>query len=79
VIAAAIQNGVAIEINARYRLPSKRFIQLAKRAGAKFTFGTNNGGRDVGDLDYCLQMVKECGLVWQDMFVPGLPSKAQGR
>jgi histidinol phosphatase-like PHP family hydrolase len=77
VIAAAVQSGVAIEINARYRLPSQRFIHMAKRAGAKFTFGTNNGGREVGDLDYCLQVVKECGLVWQDMFVPGGSSRAK--
>ncbi|MFO1498321.1 MAG: family 16 glycoside hydrolase [Verrucomicrobiota bacterium] len=70
VIDAAVQSGIAIEINARYRLPSPKFIKLAKQAGAKFSFGTNNVDRNVGDLDYCLQMVKECGLVWQDMFVP---------
>lgn len=70
VIDAAVKHGVAIEINARYRLPSPKFIRLAKRAGARFSFGTNNGDREVGDLDYCLRMVQECGLVWQDMFVP---------
>jgi hypothetical protein len=72
VIDAAVKNGVAIEINSRYRLPSPRFIKLAKKAGARFSFGTNNGGRDVGDLDYCLQMVRECGLTWKDMFIPDL-------
>jgi histidinol phosphatase-like PHP family hydrolase len=61
---------VAIEINARYRLPSPKFIKMAKKAGAKFSFGTNNVDNNVGDLDYCLQMIQECGLVWQDMFVP---------
>ncbi len=71
VIDAAVKHGVAIEINARYRLPSPKFIRLAKQAGAKFSFGTNNGDRSVGDLDYCLQMVRECGLVWRDMFFPG--------
>jgi hypothetical protein len=70
VIDAAVKHGVAIEINSRFRLPSVRFIKLAKQAGAKFSFGTNNGDRNVGDLDYCLEMVRECGLVWQDMFVP---------
>jgi hypothetical protein len=70
VIAAAADHGIAIEINARYRLPSAAFLKLAKAAGCKFTFGTNNGGRDVGRLDYCFQVVKEVGLQWQDMWVP---------
>lgn len=70
VVDAAAKNGVAIEINARYKLPSPAFIKLAKKAGCKFTFGTNNGGRDIGELDYCLAMVKECGLQWQDIWTP---------
>ncbi len=70
VVDAAVRNGVAIEINARYRLPSPAFIKMAKRAGAKFTFGTNNGDRVVGGLDYCFEMTRECGLTWQDMFLP---------
>jgi hypothetical protein len=76
VIDAAVKHGVAIEINARYRLPSPRFIKLAKQAGAKFSFGTNNGDRHVGNLDYCLQMVRECGLGWQDMFIPPSQNRA---
>lgn len=75
VVDAAAKGGVAIEINARYKLPSAAFIKLAKAAGCKFTFGTNNGGREVGKLDYCFEMVKACGLKWQDMWVP----KADGQ
>jgi hypothetical protein len=70
VIAAAAEHRIAIEINSRYRLPSPAFLKLAKAAGCKFTFGTNNGDRDVGRLDYCFQMVKEVGLLWQDIWVP---------
>jgi hypothetical protein len=70
VIEAAAKRGVAIEINSRYRLPSPAFLKLAKRAGCKFTFGTNNPDRDLGRLDYCLEMVKELGLRWQDIWVP---------
>jgi histidinol phosphatase-like PHP family hydrolase len=70
IIDAAVKKNVAIEIHARYRLPSPKFIKLAKKAGAKFSFGTNNVDNNVGELDYCLQMVRECGLEWQDMFVP---------
>lgn len=71
VIEAAARNGVAIEINNRYRIPHAPFIKLAKKAGVKFSFGTNNGGiDDLGRMEYALAMVKECGLVWQDIFVP---------
>ncbi len=70
VIAAAVENGVAIEINARYRLPSERFIRRAKAAGATFAFGTNNGGRDLGQLAYSRMVARRCGLTAKDMFVP---------
>lgn len=79
VIDAAVQNGVAIEIGGRYRIPSERFLRLAKSKGAKFTFGTNNtGAADFGDWSYPLAMQKALGLTWKDMFVPGhQPSRAQ--
>ena len=67
---AAVKNGVAIEINARYRIPSVKFIKLAKQAGAKFAFGTNNGGRALGHLKYSLDVAEQCGLTKDDMFVP---------
>lgn len=70
VIAAAIENDVAIEINNRYKIPSASFITQAKAAGAKFSFGTNNADANLGRLEYPLQLVRECGLVWQDIFVP---------
>jgi histidinol phosphatase-like PHP family hydrolase len=70
VIDAAAEHKVAIEINSRYRLPSLAFIKLAKAAGCKFTFGTNNGDRDIGKLDYSFQMVRDAGLKWQDIWVP---------
>ena len=72
VIAAAVRNGVAIEINNRYKLPGKRFILMAKEAGAKFSFGTNNGGaNDLGRCEYGIQMALECKLGWQQFFAPG--------
>jgi len=79
VIDAAVKHGVAIEINARYRIPSEAFLRLARSKGAKFTLGTNNAGaNDLGDWSYPLDMQKKLGLEWQDMFVPGhQPSRAQ--
>ena len=70
VIDAAVENDVAIEINNRYKVPSATFIKAAKAAGAKFSFGTNNPEAELWRLEYPLQMVRECGLIWQDIFVP---------
>jgi hypothetical protein len=70
VIEAAVKNGVAIEINARYRLPSEKFLRQAKAAGVKFAFGTNNGDKDLGDLAYSRLMAKRLGLTAADMFTP---------
>jgi histidinol phosphatase-like PHP family hydrolase len=70
VIAAAAAHKIAIEISSRYRLPSAAFLKLAKAAGCKFTFGTNNSDREVGRLDYSFQMVDQLGLKWQDIWMP---------
>ena len=70
VINAAKKNDVAIEINNRYRIPNSTFIRAAKKAGLKFSFGTNNADRMLGRCEYGLSMVKECGLAAGDFFVP---------
>jgi hypothetical protein len=73
VVEAAARNKVAIELNDRYKLPGLRVVQMAKAAGCKFTFGTNNTGpADLGRSEYGLRMVEECKLVWQNFFVPGV-------
>lgn len=79
VIAAAVQHRVAIEINARYKIPSERFLRLAKAAGAKFTIGTNNtAAQDFGDWSYPMEIQRKLNLTWKDMWVPGhAPSRAQ--
>jgi histidinol phosphatase-like PHP family hydrolase len=74
VIAAAAKNNVAIEINQRYKLPSPSFIKLAKEAGCKFTFGTNNSGTAfLGRCEYGIQMIEECKLAPADFFAPLAP------
>ncbi len=70
VIAAAARNGIAIEINSRFKIPNAAFIKRAKAAGIKFTLGTNNADRNLGALEYSIQMIKECGLTWQDIWRP---------
>jgi hypothetical protein len=78
VIDAAVRMGIAIEINDRYQIPSVAFLRLARKSGAKFALGTNNGGRDdLGYLAYALRVQRELGLSWQDFYVPGWqPSRA---
>ncbi|MDX9881010.1 MAG: DUF1080 domain-containing protein [Prolixibacteraceae bacterium] len=82
-------NNIALEINARYRIPSEKILRKAKEAGVKFSFGTNNTGNDLGTLDYCFEIQEKLGLAYKDMFMPkkhaakpvlikGLPSKITG-
>ena len=71
VIHALQRNKVAMEISARYKIPSETFIKRAKKSGVKFTFGTNNtGADDLGRLEYCLDMVRNCDLNKEDIWVP---------
>ncbi len=71
IIEAAVSNDVALEINARYCVPSTRFVELAKGAGVTFCFGTNcHQEEDVGRLDYCLQVAAKCGLKIDELFRP---------
>jgi len=90
VIKALKDNDVALEINARFKIPSIEFIKRARKAGVKFTFGTNNAGNnDLNRLEYCLEAIREAGLTPEDLFLPrpagdkkvlkkGLPSKITG-
>lgn len=71
VVSALQASGVAMEINNRYRIPSAAFIRRARALGVKFTCGTNNAGaEDLGRMEYCIEMIRACGLTWQDMWVP---------
>ncbi len=68
VINAAVANHIAIEINARYKIPSATFIKRAKAAGVKFSMGTNNTDKNLGTLDYAIQMIDQCDLKPEDFF-----------
>ncbi len=70
IVNALAKNGVALEINSRYRIPSEKILRKAKDAGVKFTFGTNNTTSDTGQLEYSLEMAKKLGLTYKDMFMP---------
>ena len=62
---------IAIEINEVAHVPDETFITQAKRAGLKFTFGTDSRTpHSAAHLYYCYQMAQKCGLTESDMFVP---------
>jgi histidinol phosphatase-like PHP family hydrolase len=72
VIEAAVSNSVAIELNNRYKLPSASFASMAKAAGCKFGFGSNNSRpENLTRSERGIRMIDECELGWQDFFVPG--------
>jgi histidinol phosphatase-like PHP family hydrolase len=60
---------IAIEINELAHVPDENFIGRAKRAGLKFTFGTDSRNEHAAHLYYCYQMGQRCGLGEGDMFV----------
>jgi histidinol phosphatase-like PHP family hydrolase len=59
---------VAIEINEVARVPDQSFIERAKQAGLKFTFGTDARNNNAGRFSYCFRMAKACDLAAGDLF-----------
>ena len=70
IIDAAKARNIAIEISDMMRVPHEEFILMAKRAGLKFTFGSDTRDEKTGRLDYCKYIAKRCGLNEKDFFVP---------
>lgn len=70
VIKAAKKHKIAIEINNRYRIPSAEFISRAKKAGVKFTIGTNNLDSNFSGADYAIEIINKFGLTEKDFFIP---------
>ena len=70
-VRALAANGIGMEINNRYRIPSRAFILAAKGAGVKFSCGTNNtGADDLGRNEYCAEMIAACGLTAEHFWQP---------
>lgn len=70
VIDAALKYGIALEISSSYKLPKLPFLELAKAAGAKFSFGSNGRYPNMGKLDYSFDMARQLDLKPTDMFTP---------
>lgn len=59
---------LAIEINEVAHVPDETFITRAKKAGLKFTFGTDSRNDHATHFYYCYQMAQRCGLTEGDIF-----------
>lgn len=70
VIEALAARGVALEVNAYYRIPNARIIRAAMEAGVKLSFGTNNADANIGTLEYCLEMQRELDITPEHLFFP---------
>jgi histidinol phosphatase-like PHP family hydrolase len=70
IIDLAKQKKIAIEINEVAHVPDEDFILSAKRAGLKFTFGSDSRNQNAAHFYYCYQMAQKCGLTEGDMWAP---------
>lgn len=60
---------IAVEINELAHIPDENFINRAKKAGLKFTFGTDSRNQNATHFSYCYHMAQKCGLTESDMLV----------
>jgi len=70
IIDLARARNIAIEINEVAHVPDENFVIAAKRAGLKFTFGTDARNQNAAHFYYCYQMAQKCRLTEADMFLP---------
>jgi len=76
VVESAVRNHIAIEINSRYRVPHLAFLEMAKAAGLKFSFGSNaHTAEQIGDIDYGVEMYRRLHLKLDQFFQPAPPGK----
>jgi histidinol phosphatase-like PHP family hydrolase len=69
VIEAAVKFNVALEIDSRFRVPSFRFLETAKAAGATFAFGSNfQTATGLGDIRYGVDLYKRLSLTTDHFF-----------
>jgi histidinol phosphatase-like PHP family hydrolase len=71
IITLAKEKNIALEISTPMHVPSRKFINLAKANGCKFTMGTNARNSDAGKLHYAISMIKDCNLSPDDFLILG--------
>jgi hypothetical protein len=71
ILAMAVNNNVAIEINHTLRYPSIETIKLAKQMGCKFTMGGLAPTSVWAKSNYILDAIKQAELTYKDFYIPG--------
>ena len=74
VISKAVENGVALEIQAGSNYPKQKFLKLAKEMGAKFSFGSNNFDDKTKVLTRWFETVDALDLQSSDLPKPKQPT-----
>jgi hypothetical protein len=69
IIAKAVKNGIALEIQAGSDYPKPAFLKLAKTMGAKFSFGSNNFDDKPKDLARWFEAIELLDLRPADLWV----------
>lgn len=73
VIAKAVERNVALEIQAESPYPKPAFIRLAKKMGAKFSFGSNNFADKTKDVSVWFDAIEAYDLKTENMIA--VPTK----
>ena len=70
IIDALKRTGTAVEIDSAYDIPRMPFLNMAKEAKLKFSFGSNSGAGAVRNIDFCIERARALGLTAKDVFTP---------
>lgn len=70
IIESARKRNIVMEINDLAHTPHAEFILMAKKAGLKFSFGSDTRDHRTFRLDYCKQIASLCGLTRDDFYIP---------
>jgi len=75
IVEAAKRAGVAVEIDGEFRLPRPAFLEMARKARLKFSFGANIRANSTAMLDWCVDTADHFGLTQREMFTPAPQDK----
>ena len=70
IIESARKRNIVMEINDLAHTPHAEFILMCKKAGLKFSFGSDTRDHRTFRLDYCKQVASLCGLTRDDFYIP---------
>ena len=75
VIQALRRTGTAVEIDSAFHIPGMPFLEMARAAHLKFSFGSNSGSGPARAIDFCIDRGRKLGLRQADMFVPATANR----